>query len=185
MNCGDIYYILGRHTFVWCTRSLAKVKESIMWARRKCRVSATLVLVSSPDPPSQKEGKGSGDFGLMAGSGHARRHGHTWTKLGSDWSTSLRRQFKFVYRACNGTVTFLWYASHVTELKLRSDWDAQIPLRVNWTKLLPKVTRPFSLLEGRVWGRDYDRTQTPLFPHCRMYCITSTQTYSNTSSAAE
>ena len=45
----------------------------------------------------------------------------------------------------NGPATFLWLVSHMTGLKLRSDWDVQILSRdVNWTKLFaPKSPDPF------------------------------------------
>ena len=47
----------------------------------------------------------------------------------------------------NGPVTFLWLGSHMTKLKVQSDWDAEFWLSIG-PSFLPKVTRPFSLLEG-------------------------------------
>ena len=47
--------------------------------------------------------------------------------------------------------TLLWLATHVTVLKLRSDWRVQIPTRVvNWTKLFAQSHQ--TLFPPQGWG---------------------------------
>ena len=87
----------------------------------------------------------------LAGSLGARRHGSGQINLRSDWSGGhgrAGRRFKFIQQAMA-----LRLASHMTTLKLQSHWSAQIPFP--GPRIVSKFTRPFSLLEGGVWGRDY------------------------------
>ena len=114
-------------------------------------------LVSSPDP-TLKEGKGSGDFGIFSWFGRLWAHMLTQLPLrkAQIWLVSKDAWVIQICIAGNGAFTLLRLASHMTKLKLWSDWGMQIPPRViKWTSFLPKVTRPFPLLEGGVWGRDY------------------------------
>ena len=59
-----------------------------------------------------------------------------------------------IYIAGNGTyVAFLWLASHMTAVKLQSNWELKY---LSLTQgLCPNSPDPFSLTEGGVWARDY------------------------------
>ena len=53
----------------------------------------------------------------------------------------------------NGPVTFLQLVSHMTGLKLQSDWDTQVPPRViNWTKLFAQSHQTLFPPRGWVLG---------------------------------
>ena len=84
-------------------------------------------VVSSPDPTLCK---GKGVWWLWAVTCCL-----AWPALGTHTNTAMLKQSKAVrviqiYIVSNGAITFLQSMSHMTVLKLRSDWRAQIPLRV-------------------------------------------------------
>ena len=106
----------------------------------------------------------------LASSEGARRHSSAKANLWSDWSARLCRRrpaIQFIYLAhantavlkqisdltgqqgCTGGWWFnlfiRWLASHMTVLKLQSDWNAQIPLP--GLRIVSIFTRPFSSWE--------------------------------------
>ena len=56
-------------------------------------------------------------------------------------------------RADDSVLMALWLVSHMTTLKLQSHCRAHIPLP--GPRIVLKFTRPSSILEVRLWGRDY------------------------------
>ena len=130
-------------------------REESVWLH-KILTPCYSILVSCPDP-TPKRGKGVWwiwTVSLVWPARWAHRHCSSETNLGSDWSTVW---------ACGLTIysrqwcfAFLRLVSRMTTLKLQSHWSAQIPFP--GPRIVSKFTRPFSLLEGGIWGRDYSST---------------------------
>ena len=154
-RCDSGLYETGK---IWVDRWITPHTKGIIVLKKKkwAPLNSWEWIVSSPDP-TLCEGKGSGDFGQFSWFG--RLWARTLTRLplnkAQTWLVSSAAWVIPICTVGNGAFTFLRLASHMTEIKLRFDWHAEIPLRVvKKTKLSAQSHQTPFLVRGVVWARD-------------------------------